>query len=350
MIFNHYATASRQERITQYHGTLLIKEINTLRRKLVSDNSSQVNAQLWWDKMTLCIDQLHQVEQSELDDLIDVVDSLQEIDQQEIAFALIITFLVLIMLSTGTVIMTRRLSGMIGRLTLGLNALSEGQTNVFVSGLHLKNEVGDMVRAYNKFRCEYIRTGLMEKAEKHKALRELKQSEKLIAERKKSSQFKQDAFTDLMTGLLNRRGFEQACDDFLMHKKDFFVLMIDIDHFKKVNDTWGHSAGDNVLIEFAMVLQQCSKEKDIIARIGGEEFVILLFTENEHYTLAAANKILTAVREASLPVNEKQTINLSCSIGIAQKISTESDLDASLKRADEALYKAKEQGRNRIVM
>ena len=154
---------------------------------------------------------------------------------------------------------------------------------------------------------------------------------------------------DPLTRLLNRRGFETTYNAIFKthkrHKQPFALLFLDIDHFKHINDTYGHDIGDAVLEELAKILKQTLRDSDIIARWGGEEFVVLLNDTNADAAKKVAQKLKEKIEEhthATLP-------SFTVSIGVANGEASKS-FEQLLKEADEALYRAKKEGRNRIVI
>ncbi|NRD76801.1 PAS domain S-box protein [Bacillus sp. BRMEA1] len=157
------------------------------------------------------------------------------------------------------------------------------------------------------------------------------------------------AFCDPLTGLPNRRSFshllERSIKEAERYGRMLAVLFLDLDNFKWVNDTFGHDVGDVLLMQFAQRLQSVLRESDVIARLGGDEFIILLpEISTEQDAVAAAEKILDILRE---PWNvEGQTLHTTSSIGIAIYPENGTASQQLIKRADLALYHAKEQGRN----
>ncbi|MCL2036510.1 MAG: GGDEF domain-containing protein [Oscillospiraceae bacterium] len=163
--------------------------------------------------------------------------------------------------------------------------------------------------------------------------------------------FKSAANTDALTGVFNRRCFMDTAAKML--KDSFengnraFVTMIDIDFFKKVNDTYGHQAGDETLKRMAAVVANTLRERDLFARYGGEEF-IMLFTG---LTSDAAQKMVERVREnikAMEIIFEDLRIRVTASFGIAEVVAAEG-IESAIAKADEALYEAKQGGRDRSV-
>jgi diguanylate cyclase len=160
------------------------------------------------------------------------------------------------------------------------------------------------------------------------------------------------ALTDPLTSLLNRRGFESKAlpifTDPASKRNGFCMLMLDIDHFKKVNDTYGHLFGDKVICAIANTLKSKVKGQDAIARIGGEEFAVLLPETNIKGALAVAEQIRQAVENGKIRHHDSEEPigGISISIGVASHREG-CNLEALLDQADRALYTSKQSGRNR---
>jgi diguanylate cyclase (GGDEF)-like protein len=159
------------------------------------------------------------------------------------------------------------------------------------------------------------------------------------------------SITDGLTGLWNRRHFELQATTELARSRRFSeplgMLMIDVDHFKSVNDEHGHQAGDAVLIEVATRLTQVTREVDLVARYGGEEFGVLLPKTDVKGARVLAERIRTAMGGEGFPV-DGATLAVTVSIGAAVHPDHGDSLDALLAAADVALYRAKAAGRNRV--
>lgn len=157
------------------------------------------------------------------------------------------------------------------------------------------------------------------------------------------------AVRDQLTGLYNRHLFNDEIDrkisDARRHHEPLSLIMIDLDHFKAVNDTFGHLAGDGVLKGVAKVLMQNARREDTAARFGGEELVLLMNKCNGENAVMKAEKMRQEI-EALHP----EGINVTASFGIAVMDETIKNGNDFLKKADEALYRAKEEGRNRVVI
>ena len=160
-----------------------------------------------------------------------------------------------------------------------------------------------------------------------------------------------EASTDALTGLYNRRQFEamsaMALANCVRQKSPYCVMMLDIDHFKHVNDTFGHDMGDVVLQKVADVLNKTHRDSDIIARYGGEEFIVFLSNTDVENAKIAAERIRSGVEKAVIMAGETQ-VPITISLGISA--TQNGDISAMTKEADIALYYSKENGRNRVTV
>lgn len=170
--------------------------------------------------------------------------------------------------------------------------------------------------------------------------------------RSTEQRLEEQARTDKLTGLLNRIPYEEILGDafqrFERYNEGSALLALDIDHFKSINDTYGHDAGDKVLRAVAKVLRGQTRSVDKVFRIGGEEFAIHLPQCDEHAARKTAERIRQAVENMNVAVNEN-TIKITISVGYALTQASTDTVEKLNKAADEALYRAKEEGRNRVV-
>ncbi|WP_419769543.1 MAG: GGDEF domain-containing protein [Candidatus Marinarcus sp.] len=161
-----------------------------------------------------------------------------------------------------------------------------------------------------------------------------------------------ESATDHLTGLLTRRSYEKEIkrveSDFTRNNKEFAVVFFDIDHFKKVNDTYGHDAGDSILKTFAKILQSQTRETDVLCRYGGEEFVAVVQFKLKRELLGYLKRIKSIVEQNKF-VHENKKIHISFSAGVALRNKYKIYEDA-VHKADELLYEAKKSGRDKIVI
>jgi len=157
---------------------------------------------------------------------------------------------------------------------------------------------------------------------------------------------------DSMTTLYNRRYFNEMADNLLFNTKkdgsEMSIIMLDIDNFKTINDTYGHSIGDEVIYDIAKLLLQSTRSSDICVRFGGEEFVIVLPNTLLENAIKISEKLRKIVEENILSSKTKQQIKYTVSIGVSKVEREDSSLEIALNKADTLLYKAKNAGKNQI--
>lgn len=173
-----------------------------------------------------------------------------------------------------------------------------------------------------------------------------------ITDKREASETHRRATTcDHLTGIANRRAFFEAAEIELERwqrwPRQLSLVMFDVDHFKRINDTHGHPAGDAVLRHLAVLLSATFRQVDVVARVGGEEFAVLLPSTDAEGTAAVAERLRLAVESQAVEV-DGVAIRCTISAGVATMHADLGDLDALMKRADQALYAAKAAGRNRI--
>ncbi len=176
-------------------------------------------------------------------------------------------------------------------------------------------------------------------------------------ELKRMGELEQESITDPLMGIFNRRFLDRRLQEEVLrakrHKLELAILLLDIDHFKRVNDTWGHQNGDIVLRHLARLLLDALRQTDLLARYGGEEFVVVLphTTKQEAALLAERLRRMVAASPVALdglPAGQQQ-LQVTVSIGISCLLAEDDTPDAIFERADRALYQAKQAGRNRVI-
>ena len=162
------------------------------------------------------------------------------------------------------------------------------------------------------------------------------------------------ASIDELTGVANRRWFTAMASRELERCRRFnhqlALLMIDVDHFKRVNDTHGHAVGDEVLKAFTRVLEGNLRSVDLLGRLGGEEFAVVLPESDHNAATHTAERLRAAVESLAFPFEDGTTLKITTSVGISILGTAGETLDSLLARADTALYTAKREGRNRVVV
>ncbi len=235
-------------------------------------------------------------------------------------------------------------------------ARGDYKTKIKIKG---KDELSEISKSINKMASDIER-----------AMEQLKNNarvlEKKVAERTKELEYKnlslmklskkleQMARTDFLTGLLNRRSMMKKISEekirFKRTKKPFVLILIDIDNFKKINDIYGHDAGDIVLKEFSKVLKSSIREQDFVSRWGGEEFLLLLPETDIEGGKTLAEKIRKKIEETEIFIKNSKSIKITITLGLTVYDSKEKEIEEILKETDIALYIGKKEGKNRVTV
>ena len=152
---------------------------------------------------------------------------------------------------------------------------------------------------------------------------------------------------DPLTNLYNRRSFSEQLRHIHTTQQQYAIIILDLDHFKSINDRYGHSVGDEALRCVAKALKNNVREQDIVARFGGEEFIILLQETSQHKCIDIAERCRQAIRRLDIQIEQDISIQFTASFGIATS-KVEYEIEQVVRHADQALYKAKQQGRDQI--
>jgi diguanylate cyclase (GGDEF)-like protein len=283
----------------------------------------QIERGEWWGKATYVIDALKQREEALYGDLRRQTDQRTAALQtrlQVYSVAAVLLVLVVLGFAGGSI---NRIMSALGLLVRTLDTIVQKENFALrLPGERGRDEFSQLGQALNKL-LDFTDTLLREK-------------ERLAA-------------TDALTGVMNRRSFVKYANREISrarrHGNALSLIFFDIDHFKRVNDTFGHAAGDEVLQCFVGVLQNRARDSDLTARWGGEEFVMLAPETTVESALRFAELLRQSIEAAKFPVVGQVT----CSLGVAAWQPGE-DLDAFCARADQALYRAKKEGRNRVCL
>lgn len=217
----------------------------------------------------------------------------------------------------------------------------QAHTHASIPLLHSNREVFKLSQALSGMTAQLLRANEEMQKQVHRRTQELQAA---------NAELQRQANTDALTQLLNRRGFDtQATLALALARRSgrpLSMISLDIDFFKSVNDQFGHDAGDSVLANLADILRQRTRQADIVARIGGEEFALLLPDTSASAAQQLAQELLESIERTPIPTVGHITV----SAGVSSLRSEEAcdDLHSMIKRSDEALYEAKRAGRNRV--
>ncbi|MFN9675329.1 MAG: diguanylate cyclase [Microcystis sp.] len=214
-------------------------------------------------------------------------------------------------------------------------------------------EKEDIINAFNSGAVDYVNKPfysweLLAKVKIHLELKKTQEELKNI-----NSQLEKLVITDSLTGVNNRREIlalgEKELQRCRRYHRYFSVLVIDIDHFKHINDTFGHILGDKTLITVAGAIKNCLRQVDSFGRFGGEEFVAILPETNLQDATTTAQRICQVTNELNIEI-DRQKVRGTASIGVATFSPEDNNLEAVIERSDHAMFAAKNQGRNRVSL
>lgn len=244
-------------------------------------------------------------------------------------------------------LVSRRIAGPIIAITGEADRIGRAHGPTMLARQSGSAEVVQLSRA---LRSLLRRIGL---AEERTREAELRATENAMQLQEDMLKLRQLADTDFMTGLMNRRSFLAVADDAVAfcrrYKRNMATLMIDIDHFKKINDTHGHAAGDDAIKRVAEIVSQSIRTTDKAARFGGEEFVVLLREIDQETAVLLADRIRTSIESATVRHGDI-VIPITVSVGLALFDERDRDVQDVIERADQGLYVAKKTGRNRTFL
>ena len=229
----------------------------------------------------------------------------------------------------------------------------EKSKNIPVIFITAKTDEEAIEKAYDVGAMDYVTKPFKSKELLARVKTQIKM-QKLISDLEASKkELKILASIDPLTGLYNRRYFSKISEHILeLSKRDkntISVLMLDIDKFKDINDTYGHKVGDEIIILLSRKLEEYTRKSDIVCRFGGEEFVILLPETSFEGALNISEKIRFNIEQLAINLEYQKELKFTVSIGVSQVINEQDlNVEASIHRADEALYIAKESGRNKV--
>lgn len=205
---------------------------------------------------------------------------------------------------------------------------------------HIRNAIISMVQKISSY------TELLDNTN---ALLEEKVKQRTLELEQSNRELKLLASVDPLTNLYNRRYFTNTSEQILeiakRNKAELSLIMLDIDHFKNINDTYGHQSGDEVISFIASVLIELTRKSDIACRFGGEEFIVLFPHTSLDGAYAIAEKIRMKIEKTAIQTQAKESLLITVSIGVST-FSSESDMESLIHKADKAMYEAKERGRN----
>jgi len=275
--------------------------------RIMNSDKAEQRGQYWFEFMSGEIDQLKVLTDSLILNFKNTVAD----ESERLRIIYLVTFLVLSVFLFGAIFLSSILNfsiiNPIRRITDALNSMAEGHRNIHFNITSNNDEIGAMQLAYEKLRRRLLQIDIFQA---------VVDSQKKEIEYRKSQQehFEVLAFTDALTGAVNRHQFNKVLGEEISQanyeKKPLSILLLDIDYFKKINDSFGHAVGDEVLIMFYKACKDAARSNDVVARIGGEEFVIVLPKTNAKSAFQFADRLREKVEQLDIVIEGKLLILL----------------------------------------
>lgn len=310
---------------------------------------STLDSQRWFEVTSARIDALKIL----ADQLGEVIDARATQQVNELKWGLVISSVSLLVILCLTILLSwllnRSVIDPVRRMTRAMTRLAKGERDLRFTDHFAGDELGRMAGAYEECRRSLLRADVAATVSNHR------QQVELQARIREKERFRVLASTDPLTGAVNRRKFNELAESEIeraeRYGRPLSVMMLDLDHFKRVNDTYGHAAGDDVLRAFYQSCYSKVRSSDIVSRLGGEEFAILMPETNMDQAMELASRIRYAISQLVIKVGTRDRVNtLTVSIGVSVWDATQAQtISDMLEQADQALYYAKESGRNRVV-
>ena len=348
-LFEHSASLTQMSTSMNIRNSTLAKQINTYVTSIKNRDFDNLDSEIWFQSTTKYINKIKLFEDKVLSEINILIDT--RIDNTVRNFLLWIIFSSIILAITLFILYTFKKSTVlqIDELTSAMKDLATGGRGFRLSPIKInRDELAYMYDAYETTRQKLLKGDIYTQLYLSKKELELKNKER------ENIKLEEMASIDPLTNCVNRRKFEELSSLELQrairYKSDLSFLMLDIDHFKAINDTYGHAAGDEVLKQFSHICLSMARSLDVVARIGGEEFVVMLPETDDKSAYIFAERFREKIFNSSVTA-ENKTIKYSVSVGISVlDASHDRDIKTILKRADIALYTAKESGRNTTII
>jgi len=332
-------------------GSICSQSLNTelsgqLTSTFTSDNKIALSSQQWFKTMSDKINQLKSVTEQLIEELDIQTDLTLNHLLNKFYLVLFILGSISLLSILSSIVLSHSIIQPIYRITHVLKEITIGNKSLQVYEKFKNDEIGNMFDAYEKLRRKLLQADIAEDF--------IYDQEKYLQFRRhENAHYKELASIDPLTGALNRRKFDEIIEEEILisnnNQRDFSIMLLDIDHFKKINDTYGHATGDQVLQLFYQLCYKTVRFSDIVTRVGGEEFVILMPATNLHQARRFAERIRATVNDTSLTV-ANHNIHITVSIGVTQWNSEHFESsDELLDFSDQGLYEAKNSGRNKVV-
>ncbi|QUM77311.1 bacteriohemerythrin [Moritella sp. 24] len=347
-IFNYSATEEQKQICGDLCNTIQHKAfINKTISDFMLQPLTQKSSQFWFVQLSQRIDDIKIVTDKLVRELeVKTKLRLSKLEQRFYFVLMLITTIVIFNILLFTVLFHSVITP-IRRITNALQKVTLGHYNQQMDDCYSNDEIGDMYDAYETLRRKLLQADMAKSLIK-------RQQQSLLDRRKERDKYRELASRDTLTGALNRRKFNHILKQEIgfakQDKQKLSLMLLDIDHFKTINDNYGHAGGDQVLRDFYEACFNSVKSSDIVARIGGEEFAILMPETTKQQAQCIAERLRLNISELTVLYGQAH-IHLTVSIGLAEWHEFDSfNNDEFIAYTDKLLYKAKNNGRNCVVL
>ncbi len=345
--FNRTATKAQKSSLNDILNSDIAKKIKFYETKLQSSDLGDIDSVVWFDSMSKLIDRVKLFENRLLEEIEAVIKKRLEENLKTLFLWLIYTTIIFLSTIILVYIFAKSSKDELYSFIEAIKDLAQGGRDLRLTHHKKKDEIAELYSAYELTRHKLLKADIYIQLYLDKKELEIKEQQK------KNLELEEMASIDPLTGCINRRKFDELSNlelsRAIRYKSDVSFLMLDIDHFKSVNDRYGHGVGDEVLKHFSSICMGLARDLDIVARVGGEEFVVILPQTDSDGAFIFAERFRKKIADSSVSVGV-HTIKYSVSIGIAYLDKSSKDVATILQKADKALYAAKKSGRDKTVI
>lgn len=342
--FNHTATALQKDTLNSIINSSLSNKIYNIETSIKNHNFQGLNSVIWFESMTELINSMKIFEDKLTNEISMLIRNELEDATDKLLKWILYSSIIFILTVIIIYVFEQSSKNEIYQLIDAMKHLARGERTLKLKSTSTNDEMAKMYSAYETTRQKLLQGDMYTQLYLSKKELEIQRHQK------QNLKLEKIAFIDVLTGVLNRRKFEEISNKEIerstRYGRDLSFLMLDIDNFKSLNDTYGHALGDKVLQHFSSTCLNMARNIDVIARIGGEEFAIMLPEVESQGAYLFAERFREKIYSSEVHI-EDYIIKYSVSIGIATlDIDKDKELKDILQKADKALYKAKELGKN----
>ena len=346
--FNEASNKTQKNKLTDILNSTFAKQILAYENDLKTNNYISLDSKLWFETTTKFIDILKVFENELIDDINFIINTNLNNNRNKLILWFIYTVIILFITFFIIYLFEKSTKKQLFQLINAMQHIADNGRSLRLPSSQLKDYISQIYDAYETTRQALLKGDVY--AQLYLSQKEIELKNQQI----QNDKLEELAFIDPLTGAINRRKFEELSNLELerstRYKISLSFLMLDIDKFKSINDTYGHAIGDIVLKHFTSICLEMARKLDIVARIGGEEFIVMLPETNTEGAYIFAQRFREEIFNSSIDI-DNQTIKYTVSIGISTlDTDTDTDISTILQRADSALYKAKDTGRNKCVI